>query len=160
KAHPKTLNWGFGQGTGPQLFGELFLAASGIDVARISYKGGTQAVPDTIAGRIHMNFGTAQNLLPLIQEGKLRALAITDDRRSPALPDVPTMAETGYPRLTLRAWSGLLAPAGTSADIVNKLNREIDAILATPEIKTSMARLGFEPKTGSPQAFAALILHE
>jgi tripartite-type tricarboxylate transporter receptor subunit TctC len=160
KANPGKLNWGFGQAAGPHLFGELFKAATGIDVANIPYKGGTQAVPDILGGIIHMNFGTVSNLLPLIQEGRLRALAITSAARSPDLPDVPTMIESGLPRLTRGAWTGLLAPAKTPSSIVNRLNTEINASLATPEMRASMMRLGFEPKIGSPQDFAALLADE
>jgi tripartite-type tricarboxylate transporter receptor subunit TctC len=157
KAHPRTLNWGFGQGTGPHLLGELFLAEAGIDVTRIPYKGGTQAVPDMLGGRIQMNIGTVSNLRPLVEEGKIRALAVTGETRSPELPNVPTMKEVGLPRLTLGSWTGLLAPTGTQTDIVTRLNREINAVLATPEVMASMAKLGFEPQTGSPQEFATFL---
>jgi tripartite-type tricarboxylate transporter receptor subunit TctC len=160
KANPRKLNWGFGQATGPHLYGELFVAATGIDVAKIPYKSGTQAVPDMLGGRIHMNVGTVSNLLPLIQERKLRALAVSSEARSPDLPDVPTMIESGLPRLTLGSWTGLLAPAGTPADIVDRLNAEINAIMTTPEMKAAMTKLGFEPKIGSPKAFEALIANE
>jgi tripartite-type tricarboxylate transporter receptor subunit TctC len=157
KTHPQELNWGFGQATGPHLLGELFLAATGIEVTRIPYKGGTQAMPDMLGGRIQINFGTVSNVVPLVQAGKLRALAVTGEARSPELPDVPTMAESGLPRLTLGSWTGLLAPAGTPAGVVTRLNSEINAIMATPEMKAAMAKLGFEAKTGSPQDFAAFI---
>jgi tripartite-type tricarboxylate transporter receptor subunit TctC len=160
KANPGTLNWGFGQATGPHLFGEMFLAATGIDAARISYKAGPQALPDMLGGRVHLNIGAIPALLPLIQEGKLRALAVSSDTRSLDLPDVPTLIEAGFPQLTFGAWSGLLAPAKTPSDIVNKLNTEINATLVTPELKASLAKLGFEPKIGSPKDFAAMLAHE
>ena len=133
KANPGKLNWGFGQGTAPHMFGEMFKAATGIDVANIPYKSGTQAVPDMLGGRIDINFGTLSNLLPLIREGKVRAIAVTSEARSPDLPDVPTMAQSGFPQLTRGDWIGFWAPAGTSPDIVNRLNREINAGLTTPE---------------------------
>jgi tripartite-type tricarboxylate transporter receptor subunit TctC len=104
KANPGKLNWGFGQGSSPHMFGELFMAETGIDVARVPYKSGTLAVPDVLGGRIDMNFGTISNLLPLIREGKLRPLAITSEVRSMDLPEVPTMAELGFPQLTRRGW--------------------------------------------------------
>ena len=116
KANPGKLNWGFGQGTAPHMFGELFMAATGIDVAKIPYKSGTQAVPDMLGGRIDINIGTLSNLLPLIRDGKLRAIAITSEARSPDLPDVPTMAESGFPQLTRGDWTGFWAPAGTPPD--------------------------------------------
>jgi tripartite-type tricarboxylate transporter receptor subunit TctC len=160
KANPGKLNWGFGQGTAPHMFGEMFKAATGIDIENIPYKSGTQAVPDMLGGRIDINFGTLSNLLPLIREGKLRAIAVTSEARSPDLPDVPTMAQSGFPALTRGDWIGFWAPGGTSPDIVNRLNREINAGLTTPETKVAMNRLGFEPRVGSPQEFAAFIREE
>ena len=138
----------------------MFVAATGIDVARISYKGGPQAVGDLLGGHVHMNFTATSVVLPLIREGKLRALAVTSEARSSDLPDVPTMAEAGLPRLTRGFWTALMGPAGTPAGIVNRLNGEINASLATPEMKASLAKLGFEPKAGSPQDFAALLAEE
>jgi tripartite-type tricarboxylate transporter receptor subunit TctC len=160
KANPGKLNWGFGQGTAPHMFGELFKIATGIDIANVPYKSGTQAVPDMLGGRIDINFGTLSNLLPLIREEKVRAIAVTSEVRSPDLPDVPTMAQSGYPQLTRGDWIGFWAPGGTSSDFVNRLNREINAGLATPETKAAMSKLGFEPRIGSPQEFAAFIRNE
>jgi tripartite-type tricarboxylate transporter receptor subunit TctC len=160
KANPGKLNLGYGVNAGPHLVGEMFLLATGIDVERISYKSATQAIPDMLGGRVHMNFGTTSNLLPLIQEGKLRALAVTSESRSPDLPDVPTMIEVGLPHLTRSFWTGLLAPAATPAGIIHKLNTEINASVGSPEMNASMAKLGFEPKIGSPQDFSDLIVDE
>jgi tripartite-type tricarboxylate transporter receptor subunit TctC len=161
KANPGKLNFGFGLGTGPHLLGEMFIAATGIDVTRISYRGGaSQAVPDMLGGRVHMNFGTTSNLLPLIRDGKVRALAVTSEARSPDLPDVPTMSESGLSQLPRGSWAGLMAPAGTRAEIVNKLNAEINAVMTTPEMKASMTPIGFEPLTASPQNFSAMIANE
>ena len=160
KANPGKLNWGFGQGTAPHMYGEMFKSVTGIDVVNIPYKSGTQAVPDMLGGRIDINFGTLSNLLPLIREGKVRAIAVTSEARSPDLPDVPTMAQSGFPRLTRGDWIGFWAPGGTSPEIVNRLNREINAGLATPETKAAMRKLGFEPRMGSPQEFAAFIRNE
>jgi tripartite-type tricarboxylate transporter receptor subunit TctC len=160
KANPRKLNFGYGQATGPHLLGELFVAATGIEVTRIPYKGGTQAVPDMLGGRIQMNVGTVSNLRPLVLEGKLRALAVTGESRSPELPDVPTMKEVGLPALTLGSWTGLLGPAVTPQEVVTRLNTEIDATMMTPEMKARMAKLGFEPKIGSPSDFAAMIANQ
>jgi tripartite-type tricarboxylate transporter receptor subunit TctC len=157
KANPGKLNWGFGQGTAPHMFGEMFLAETGIDVARIPYKSGSLAVPDMLGGRIDMNFGTISNLLPLIHEGKLRAVGITREARSPDLPDVPTMRESGFPRLTRGDWTGFWAPTGTPANIVSRLNSEINASVATPEMRAAMKKLDFEPKVGSAEDFARFI---
>ena len=117
KANPGKLNWGFGRNAGPHLLGELFVLATGIDVNRVPYRSGADAVPDMLGGRVQMNFGTIENLAPLVQEGKLRALAVTGETRSLTLPDVPTIKEAGFPHLTRGFWAGLLAPAGTPADI-------------------------------------------
>jgi len=160
KANPGKLNWGFGQGTAPHMFGEMLKTATGIDVANIPYKSGTQAVPDMLGGRIDINIGTLSTLLPLIRDGKVRAIAVTSEARSPDLPDVPTMAQSGFPQLTRGDWIGFWAPAGTPPDIVTRLNREINAGLATPETKAAMKRLGFEPSVRSPQEFAAFIRDE
>ena len=160
KANPGRLNWGFGQGTGPHLFGEMFLAATGIDVAKISYKAGPQVIPDMLGERVHMNFNVTSFVLPLVRDGKLRAIAVTSEVRSPDLLDVPTMAEAGLPRLTRGFWTALLGPAGTPPGIVTRLNAEINASLATSEMKASLATLGYEPKPGSPQELAALLAEE
>jgi tripartite-type tricarboxylate transporter receptor subunit TctC len=160
KLNPGKLNWGFGQGTAPHMFGEMFKTATGIDVAGIPYKSGTQAVSDMLGGRIDMNFGTISNLLPLIREGKLRALAITSEVRSADLPDVPTMTESGFPRLTRGDWTGFWAPAGTPTDIVTRLNTEINAGVTTPAMRAAMKKLDFEPKVGSPEDFARFLRDE
>lgn len=160
KNNPGKLNWGFGQGTAPHMFGEMFKTATGIDVANIPYKSGTQAVLDMLGGRIDINFGTLSNLLPLIREGKVRAIAVTSEVRSPELPDVPTMAQSGLQQLTRGDWIGFWAPLGTSPDIVNRLNREINAGLTSPETQAAMKKLGFEPSVGSSQEFAAFIRAE
>jgi len=97
KANPGKLNFGFGQGTLPQLVGEMFKLATNTEIANIPYKGGAQAIPDMLGGRVQMNIGTISTLAPLVREGKLRALAITSAARNPELPDVPTMAESGLP---------------------------------------------------------------
>src|SRR4051812_260269 len=149
KANPGKLNWGFGTATGPHMLGEMFVAATGMNVARISYKSGPQAIPDILGGRVHMNFGVTVNFLPLIQDGKLRALAVSSETRDRELPDVPTMIESGLPQMTRGFWSGLLAPAGTSMAVVNRLNAEVNAILATPEMAASLIKLGFDPKVTS-----------
>ena len=156
-ANPGALNWGFGRNAGPHLLGELFVLATGIDVNRVPYRSGADAVPDMLGGRVQMNFGTIENLAPLVQEGKLRALAVTGETRSYTLPDVPTLKELGFPQLTRGFWAGVLAPAGTPADIVNRLNTEINAALATSEMKSSLIKVGVEPRGGSPQDLAALI---
>jgi len=104
RANPGKINFGFGQGTLPHILGASLKASTGVDIASIPYKGGSQAVADMLGGHIQMNFGTTATLLPLIRQGKLRALAVTGEARDRDLPDVPTMAESGFPALTLHYW--------------------------------------------------------
>src|SRR5262245_36929223 len=160
KANPAELKWGYGVNTGPQLVGEAFKKAAGIDITSVSYKGGAQVMPDMLGGRIHMNIATTATLAPLVHEGKLRALAVTSRARSPLLPDVPTMAEAGFPRLTLGFWAGLLAPAATPVEIVNRLNAELNGSVKSPAMTASLGKLGFDPLIGSPQDFTTLLEHE
>jgi tripartite-type tricarboxylate transporter receptor subunit TctC len=160
KANPGMLNFGFGLATLPQILGESFKAVTGTDIVSIPYKGGAQAITDMLGGRIHMNFGTQATLLPLIQQGKIRALAVTTEARAKDLPEVPTMIESGLLQLTLEFSAGILAPAGTPAAIVEKLNGEINNAMKSPELAASMAKLGFEPKFWSVQQYAAFLADE
>jgi tripartite-type tricarboxylate transporter receptor subunit TctC len=157
KANPGKLNFGFGQGTQPQLVGEMFKLAAGINIASIPYRGGAQAITDLLAGRIHMNVGTVATLLPLIREGRVRALAVTSTSRSTDLPDVPTMAESGLPNVTSVTYYGILGPVGMAADVVERLNSDVNETLKVSELRASMIKLGFEPKSSSPHDFAALL---
>jgi tripartite-type tricarboxylate transporter receptor subunit TctC len=157
KANPGRLNFGFGQGTLPHLVGEAFKIATGTQIASIPYRGGAQAITDMLGGRIHMNLGAGTTLVPLIRQGRIKALAVTSPRRSNELPDVPTMAESGLPDLTTVTYYGFLGPAGTPAEVVARINQEINDSLKSAELRTSMARVGFEPVGGSPEAFASLI---
>ena len=132
RANPDKVNFGFGQGTLPQLVGETLEASRGSKIANIPYKGGAQAVADMLGGRMQMNFGTIATLLALIRQGKLRALAVTGANRNPELPDVPTMAESGFPQLTIRFWMGAWAPPRTPAPIVERLNASVADALKLP----------------------------
>ena len=160
KANPGKLNFGFGQGTAPQLVGEWLKVTNKLEIGSVPYRGGMQAVTDMLGGTIHLNIGTASTLVPLIQEGKLRAISVWGPTRFPELPDVPTMMESGFPGLSLYFWSGLWVPAGTPAAIVDKLNAATNAALRSPEMKASMDKLGIEATIGSPQDFAAFIADE
>jgi tripartite-type tricarboxylate transporter receptor subunit TctC len=160
KANPGRLNFGFGQGTAPQLVGEWLKVTNKLEIGSVPYRGGMQAVTDMLGGTIHLNIGTASTLVPLIQEGKLRAISVWGPTRFPELPDVPTMMESGFPGLSLYFWSGLWVPAGTPAAIVSRLNAETNAALRSPEMKASMDKLGIEATIGSPQDFAAFIADE
>jgi tripartite-type tricarboxylate transporter receptor subunit TctC len=160
KAHPGKLNFGFGQGTLPQLVGEMFKRAAGADIANIPYKGGVNAVTDMLGGRVQMNIGTISTLAPLVREGKLRALAVTSATRNPELPDVPTMAEGGLPEVASVTYYGFFAPAGTPADAVRRVNAAVNESLKTADIAAAIRRIGFEPHPGTPEDFAKLIASE
>ena len=160
KANPGKLNFGFGLGTLPQILGESFKVVTGTEIASIPYKGGAQAVTDMLGGRIDMNFGTTATLLPLIQQGKVKALAVTTQKRSKDLPGVPTMIESGLPQLALIFSAGLLAPAGTRGEIIARLNAEINEAMRAPELQANMTKLGFEPQIWSPQEYAAFLAEE
>jgi tripartite-type tricarboxylate transporter receptor subunit TctC len=160
KANRGRVSFGFAQGTASQLVGERFKVLTGADILSVPYKGGAAAVPDFLAGRIHMLLPTPATTLAMIRQGKMRPLAITAPARMAELPEVPTMAESGLPDLTLDFWAGILAPAGTSPEIVGKLNTVINNSLESSDMKERMAKLGLEAKVGSPQDFAAFIAAE
>lgn len=160
RAHPGKINFGFGQGTLPHMLGETLKHTAKVDITSVPYKGGAQAVADMLGGHIQMNFGTTATLLALIREGKLRALAVTNDTRLAELPDVPTMAESGFPNLTLRYWMAVWAPPHTPAAIVDKLNADLVAGLKSPELAASMAKAGFEPMPMDAKAVAAFVASE
>ena len=160
KANPGKLNFGFGQGTLPQLVGEMFKLATNTEIANIPYKGGAQAIPDMLGGRVQMNIGTISTLAPLVREGKLRALAITSAARNPELPDVPTMAESGLPEVASVTTYGLFGPAGMPADVVARLNASVNESLKSEELRAAIRRIGFEPQPGSPEDFTKLLTSE
>jgi tripartite-type tricarboxylate transporter receptor subunit TctC len=160
RANPGKLNFGFGQGTAPQLVGEWFNRSNGLEIAGVPYKGGMQAVTDMLGGTIHINIGVTATLLPLIREGKVRAIAVWSKARHPELPEVPTMIESGFPGLSLGFWVGLWAPAGTPAAVIDKVNAAANVALRSPEMMASMKRLGVDGSPGSPQDFAAFIADE
>ena len=160
KAHPDTLNFGFGQGTAPQLVGEWFHKTNGLAIASVPYKGGMQAITDMLGGTIHVNIGTSSTLLPLIREGKIRAIAQWGKSREADLPDVPTMIESGFPGLSLGFWVGLWAPAATPSAIVEQLNAATNAALRSLEMLASMQRLGIAPSIGTVKDFANFIADE
>jgi tripartite-type tricarboxylate transporter receptor subunit TctC len=159
RSNPRKLNFGFGQGTLPHLI-EAFKIATGTDIVSIPYRGGAQAITDMLGGRVDMNFGAGATLLPFIRENKIKALAVTSPTRSTELPDVPTMIECGLPSLTTVTHYGLFGLAGIPADVVTKLNGEMNEALETPEVRASMLSVGIEPTGGSPQDFAAVIAQQ
>ena len=160
RSNPGKLNFGFGQGTLPHLIGEAFKIATGIDIVSIPYRGGAQAITDMLGGRVDMNFGAGATLLPFIRENKIKALAVTSATRSAELPDVPTMIECGLPSLTTVTHYGLFGPARVPADVVAKLNGEMNEALEASEVRASMLSVGIEPTGGSPHDFAAVIAQQ
>jgi tripartite-type tricarboxylate transporter receptor subunit TctC len=160
KAHPGKLNFGAAVGTPPHLVGELFKLKTGTDILYVPYKGAAQAMTDLLAGQTHMTIEGVTTLLPHLQSGKVRALAVMTPQRIPALPDVPTMIESGYGGFPSASWTGVLAPAGTSAAVVSKINTVINDGLRAPDIGASLERFSAQADIGSPQDFAGFIAAE
>ncbi len=161
KENPGKLSYGHaGVGTSQHLAGELFKHMADIDVAAVPYRGTTALMPDLLAGRITMSFANISNVVPLARQGKLRALAITSIARSPLVPELPTMAESGYPGFEAVPWFGLVAPAGTPDDVLDKLHDETVRTLAMAEVRKKFDELGIEPVGNSRAEFAAVIKKE
>jgi tripartite-type tricarboxylate transporter receptor subunit TctC len=161
KANPGKLSYGHaGVGTSQHLAAELFKYMAHIDIAPVPYRGTTALMPDLLANRITMSFANISNVMPLAREGKLRALAITSIKRSALAPDLPTMAEAGYPGFEAVPWFGLLAPTGTPKNALDKLYGETVKALALPEVRKKFDELGLEPIGNSPAEFSAIIRKE
>jgi tripartite-type tricarboxylate transporter receptor subunit TctC len=153
KANPgKVILASSGAGTSVHLSGELFKSMTGIDLTHVPYKGAGPVFPDLIGGQVHVMFDNMPSSIEFIRGGKLRALGVTTAKRSSQLPDVPTVAET-VPGYEASAWFGMGAPKGTPADVVAKLNREINDALAEPKMKARLAELGGDPIAGTPAEF-------
>src|SRR5439155_26062606 len=159
-ANPGKLNFAAPTGSPPHLGGEMFKAATATDMVPISYRTMNQAFTDLIGGQMDIIFDAPALLLPLIRDGKVRALVAMSKERTPFLPEVPTMAESGLGDVTMTVWNGIVAPAGTPEAIVRRLNAAVNEGLRTPEIKTTLANFGSEPFMGSPQDFATFIASE
>lgn len=158
KANPGKLSYGHaGVGTSQHLGAELFKHMAHIDIQSVPYRGTTALMPDLLANRITMSFANIVNVLPLAREGKLRALAITSIKRSPLDPDLPTMAESGYPGFEAVPWFGLLAPSGTPPEVLDKLHDETVKTLALPQVRQRFNQLGLEPVGNTRDEFAAVI---
>jgi tripartite-type tricarboxylate transporter receptor subunit TctC len=158
KAEPNKLNYGSnGNGTAQHLIGTQFENLTGTQIGHIPYKGSGPLATDLIGGQITMSFDTVTPVLPHIKAGKLKALAVTTARRSSALPDVPTLDESGLKGFDIGTWFGVLAPAATPKDIVVRLNAEIVKIIQSPEFKKRMAEVGAEPIGNTPEQMAQQI---
>jgi tripartite-type tricarboxylate transporter receptor subunit TctC len=154
KKRPGTLNFGSaGIGSGTHINGEKFKLAAAIDVAHIPYKGTPEALTDTMAGRVAFFFSPISAALPHVREGKLVALAVSSGKRASTLPNVPTVAESGLPGFDYNLWVAVFAPAGTPADVVEKINRDVNRVLRDGEVQQRMAALGAEPMPMTPAEF-------
>lgn len=153
KAKPGQLNFGSsGTGTATHLGMELLKLATGIDVVHVPYKGGAPAVTDLIAGQVQMIFVSMPSVMPHVQSGRLKALAVGSAKRVGSAPDVPTVAEAGYPGFEYANWNALFAPAGTPTAVVTKLNAEVVRILSDPALAQRLSAQGAEPAPGSPES--------
>jgi tripartite-type tricarboxylate transporter receptor subunit TctC len=153
KANPGKINFGAGLGTPPHLLSVLFKTEAKLDMVFVPYTGSAQSVNDLLGDRTQFTIDSLVTLYPLIQSGKLRALAIARPERWPLLPDVPTMVESGYPDFVLDAWNSLLAPAGTPPEIITKLNAAVNEGLQTQATKDNLAKFSSIAKVGSPDDF-------
>jgi tripartite-type tricarboxylate transporter receptor subunit TctC len=161
KARPGQVNYGSsGNGTSNHLSGAYLVSRAGLDAVHVPYRGGAQAIQDLLRGDLSMMFYHYLPLLPHIQEGVLRPIAITSAERIPALPDVPTMGESGMTDFVVSAWFGVYVPAKTPAEIVKRLHADITAIITAPEVKESLIAQGIDPISGSPEDLAALMQSE
>jgi tripartite-type tricarboxylate transporter receptor subunit TctC len=161
KARPGQVNFGSsGTGGSQHLAGELLKGMTGIDMVHVPYKGSPPALVDLMAGRIPIMSSTMPPVLPQLKTGKVRALAVTSAKRSPALPDVPTVAESGVPGYEAIAWQGLLAPGGTPKPIVTRVNAEFVKVLRQPDIVAKLNEQGYETVASTPEWFAAYVKSE
>jgi len=146
-----------GAGTTTHLAGELLALRSGANLRHVPYKGGGQAVTDVAGGQIPLIYTVIPTIAGFLKDGKLKAIGVSSAKRSPVLPDVPTFMEQGLPGFEVSSWYGLLAPAKTPKHIVDRLQREVAAVLATPEIRERYLKGGFEPSGNKPEEFAQQI---
>ena len=158
KANPGKYSYASpGVGTPPHLLGELFRLTLQLDVVHVPFNSGGLAIASAVGGHTPISFGSTATAVPHINDGKMRALAVTDTSRSRALPEVPTMVEAGYPEIVGSAWFGVVVPTGTPREIIAWLNRMIGKVLVMPDVKERAQALGFEPIGNSPEEFAAQI---
>jgi tripartite-type tricarboxylate transporter receptor subunit TctC len=161
KAKPATLTMASaGNGTVGHLTGEIFSKQAGIKVNHIPYKGAAPAATDLLGGQVDFYFATPQTVVPFVKAGKLRAIAVSSAKRLPVLPDVTTVAEAGYKGFDTTDWKMLVAPAGTAADIVKRLNAEVDKAMSKPETLAQLLAEGSVPMSGSPQQVAQFLKAE
>ncbi len=143
-----------------RLGGELLSSMTGIRMTPVAYKSSAQSVIDTVAGRIELQFGTMAPVLPHVRSGRLRPLAVTSSKRAPALPDIPTVMESGVKNFEVTLWLAVFAPAQTPRPVVERLNREFNAAIATPQVRDALLAQGLQPETMSPAAFSRYLASE
>ena len=161
RAQPGKLTYAHaGAGTSQHLGAELFKLMAQVDIRPVAYRGTTALLPDLLAGRVSMSFANVANALALVREGKLRAFAVSSAKRSASAPDLPTMAESGYPGFEAVPWFGLMGPAGTPAALVERLNRDTVKVLNTSEVRKRLNGFGMDLVLGTPAEFAAAIERE
>ena len=161
KAKPGTLSYSSsGSGSVHHFAGELFNLQTGTDLLHVPYKGSGPATADAVSGQVQVTYASAASVLRFVQAGRLRALAVTSKKRSPQLPEVPSMVEAGLADFELTSWYGLLAPAGTPPGIVAKIHADVAAALASAEMQKSFATQGLDLAGGTPQAFGEFIRSE
>jgi len=161
KAHPGEINFGStGVGSGLHLIAELFKTEAGIRIVHVPYKGVAQALPEIMSGKVQIAFNTIPAFLPHVKAGRLKALMITANSRSPLLPEVPTAPEAGLPGVIGTGWHAVVAPAGTPRDIVGKLNQTLAATVAAPDMRTALIAQGAQPVGGSPEELRAFMQDE
>lgn len=161
KEKPGRLNYGSaGTGTSPHLTFELFKSTAGIDIVHIPYKGTGPAITDLVGGQVQMMITGVVALMPHVKSGKLRGIAVTSSRRTTALPDIPTVSESGVPNFDVSSWFGVFLPAGTPKPIVARLNGEIRKILELAEVRKRLIDQGADPASDTPEQFAAYVKSE
>ncbi|MBX3651341.1 MAG: tripartite tricarboxylate transporter substrate binding protein [Burkholderiales bacterium] len=158
KSRPGQLDYAsFGTGSSAHLAGEMLRTVAGINIVHVAYKGGPPAVTDLVGGHVSLMFNSLPAVLPLVKADRLRALAVASAKRVPTLPELPTFAEAGYTGFEAGSWYGVLAPAGTSREAINRLHAETVRMLALPDIRQKLATEGAEAIGNSPEEFAAQI---
>ena len=161
KSHPGTVNYASsGAGAAAHLAGELFKTMAGVDMVHVPYKGAQPALTDLLAGQVQLMFATSASVIPYMKAGRLRALAVTTARRSPSVPDLPTVWEAGLPGFEATTWHGVVVPAAVSASLVQALNQDINAVLKEKDLSERLAALGAEVTTGTSKEFADYIARE
>lgn len=155
---PGALNYvSAGPGSFAHLSFEYFMAKSGVKLTHVPYKGVSAALPDMVAGAVHLGMESIATSLPHVREGRLKGLAVTATRRSPLAPDIPTVAEAGVPGFSVVSWFGLYGPRGMPPALALRINEALNKVLRSPEMASRFAQLGIEAGSGSPAAFAAMV---